>query len=108
MLFNVNTGNPGNPGESFLVSGSSWSACVAYFEGLGKNLVSITTQIESLILNQTGTTIYYAVVLKDNDTNSSQTFIIYDTFDNVILWINSQTDKTLTSIQKTNKQFVSI
>lgn len=108
MLFNVNTGTPGSSGESFLVSGSSWSACVAYFEGLGKNLVSITTTIENLIVNVTGVTTCYSVNLRDIDTNSQHSFIIYDTFDNVILWVNSQTDKSLSSIQKTNKQLVTI
>lgn len=107
MLFNVSTGVSGQPGESFLISGSSWASCVAYFEGLGKNLISIVLTDDIVIKNNTSD-VCFLVSMRDNLTNTAYRYTIYDSFDNVAIWLNSQSDKTIQTLTKQNKQFVTI
>ena len=50
----------------------------------------------------------YNVNLKDNVTMVSLTYLIYDTYSNVISWVNSQSEKSLQNLSYQNRPFVQI
>lgn len=110
MLFNVflKENLQQTPGINLLISGNSWSDCVQYCETLGENIVSINSSLEQLIINDNVLNSQYYVMMIDVITNTRTTYIIFDTLDNVLTWINLQSEKTLQSIQKQNRQFISI
>jgi hypothetical protein len=91
-----------------LISGNTWSSCAAYLEGTGDVISSINIQNQNFIGNNTSSSESYNVGLKDDVTNISSSYIIYDTYDNVISWVNSQTGKRLQNLQYQNIPFVQI
>ena len=91
-----------------LISGNTWSSCSAYLEGTGDVISSINIQKQTLIGNNTSSSESYNVNLKDDVTSMSSSFIIYDTYANVISWVNSQTGKSLQNLQYQNRPFVQI
>lgn len=108
MLLNVITGTQSQSGEAFLISGSSWSSCISYFENLGKTIISVSLNNSTIIPTDITSSLCYMVSLTDTDTNLQQSYIIYDTFENVTNWINSQLDMSVSSINKQIRHFVSI
>ena len=91
-----------------LISGNTWSSCAAYLEGTGDVISSINIQKQNFIGNNTSSSESYNVGLKDDVTSISSSYIIYDTYDNVISWVNSQTGKRLQNLQYQNIPFVQI
>jgi hypothetical protein len=107
MLFNCSIQISGI-GSNKLVSGNTWSSCAAYLEGTGDVISSINIQNQNFIGNNTSSSESYNVGLKDDVTSISSSYIIYDTYDNVISWVNSQTGKRLQNLQYQNIPFVQI
>jgi hypothetical protein len=107
MLFNCSIQISGI-GSNKLVSGNTWSSCAAYLEGTGDVISSINIQKQNFIGNNTSSNESYNLTLKDNVTSTTSSYIIYDTYDNVISWVNSQTGKTLQNLQYQNRVFVQI
>lgn len=105
MLFNVIFSEPN---EQLLISGNSWSSCLAYCEGTGKNIGSISTTSNAVIVNNPSSTICFVVTLKDDTNGEVSAFQIFDTYQNVINWVNTQVGKSLQTLNKQNKQFVAI
>ena len=91
-----------------LISGNTWSSCAAYLEGTGDVISSINIQNQNFIGNNTSSNESYNVSLKDDVTKQSSSYIIYDTYANVISWVNSQTGKILQNLQYQNRPFVQI
>ena len=91
-----------------LISGNTWSSCVAYLEGTGDVISSVNIQNQIFIGNNTSSSESYNVNLKDDVTSMSSSYIIYDTYANVISWVNSQTGKSLQNLQYQNRPFVQI
>jgi hypothetical protein len=91
-----------------LISGNTWSSCAAYLEGTGDAISSINIQNQIFIGNNTSSSESYNVGLKDDVTGMSSSYIIYDTYANVISWVNSQTEKRLQNLQYQNIPFVQI
>lgn len=108
MLFNVYFAKTQSLAESFVISGSSWSECLAYCEGTGKTLQSIQLSNENVLVNNPSLSYAYLVSLRDDVTGTVSNTIIFDTYFNVIAWIDSKTDMSLQSLNKQNKQFVTI
>lgn len=109
MLFNVVLINPDQSRELLLISGSSWSNCLSYAEGTGKEILSIQNQNGSEVtIIGTLTENSYILTLKDNVTLSTSYEIVYSTFGDMILWVQSQTDKTLMSMNIQQRQFVTL
>jgi hypothetical protein len=108
MLFTVSFAQPQSTVENYLISGSTWSECLAYCEGTGKPINSIT--LCSDILVPTNTSLNYSFVfgLRDNVTGDRMVYQVFDTESNVLNWVISQTDKSLISLTKQNKQLVII
>ena len=91
-----------------LISGNTWSSCAAYLEGTGDVIGSINIQNQNFIGNNTSSSESYNVGLKDDVTSISSSYIIYDTYVNVVSWVNSQTGKSLQNLQYQNIPFVQI
>ena len=108
MLFNCGVQPTGASTEVKLISGNTWGECVAYLEGTGDAIQAINVQNVILIPNDTSSSNSYAVTLKDNVTGTQVYYIIYDTYANVISWIQSQTGKTVQTLSYQNRQFVQL
>jgi len=107
MLFNCSLQISGV--NSFkLISGTTWTSCAAYLEGTGDSITSINIQNQNFIGNDTSSSESYNVSLKDDVTSTNSGYIIYDTYANVISWVNSQTGKSLQNLQYQNRPFVQI
>ena len=107
MLFNCSLKISGINSNK-LISGNTWSSCAVYLEGTGDVISSINIQKQTFIGNNTSSSESYNVSLKDDVTSIILSYIIYDTYDNVISWVNSQTGKTLQNLQYQNRTFVQI
>jgi hypothetical protein len=107
MLFSCSLQSSGS-GFNKLVSGSTWTACSAYLEGTGDVISSINIQNQNFIGNNTSSDESYNISLKDNVTSALLTYIIYDTYSNVISWVNSQTGKSLQNLSYQKRPFVQI
>ena len=107
MLFNCSIQISGI-GSNKLVSGNTWSSCASYLEGTGDVISSINAQNQIFIGVNTSSNESYNVSLKDDVTSVMSSYIIYDTYANVISWVNSQTGKSLQNLQYQNRQFVQI
>ena len=107
MLFNVNFKN-GNSFENYTISGDSWSQCVAYCEGTGKSIQTISLNNCELIINNTQTTDSYTISLSNNLTEINKFYMIFDTYQNTLTWIESQSDSSLTSLSYQKRTYISI
>lgn len=107
MLFNVNFKN-GNSFENYAISGTSWSECIAYCEGTGKPIQSISLYNTTLILNDTQSTDCYYVSLSNTLTNLTTFYLIFDTYQNTLTWIESQSDSSLTALTYQKRTYISI
>ena len=66
---------------------------------------SLNEIVNSLMPNNTSLNYNFNVTLKDQSENVSNQ-IIFDTFDNVISWVNSQSGKYLVNLTRNNQSFV--
>jgi hypothetical protein len=107
MLFNCSLQSSGE-GVFKLVSASTWSNCASYLEGTGDVINSISVANQNFIGTNVSSGESYNLSLKDNDGVTVTNYIIYDTFSNVISWVNSQSGKTLRNIQYQLRPFVQI
>jgi hypothetical protein len=109
MLFNLSLKNVDSSIDLLVISGSSWSNCLSYAEGTGKEIQSINLLIvDNIILNNTSLNGLYLIVLKDITTSQTSNNIIYDTLDNSIIWANSQSGKDVINVQYQKRSFVAI
>jgi len=107
MLFNCSLQSSGQ-GVFKLVSASTWSNCASYLEGTEDVINSITSVNQVFIGTNVSSDESYNVSLTDNDSTTITSYIIYDTFSNVISWVNSQSGKTLRNIQYQLRPFIQI
>jgi hypothetical protein len=107
MLFSCSLQSSGS-GLNKLISGNTWTACSEYLEGTGDVISSINIQNQNFIGNNTSSDESYNVSLKDDVTSALLTYIIYDTYSNVISWVNSQTGKSLQNLSYQKRPFVQI
>ena len=109
MLFNVTLKNVDGSLDLLIISGSSWSNCVSYVEGTEKQIVGISALIyDNFILNNSSLSGYYQILLKNESAPESSNTIIYDTFENVSTWAQSQSGKEVTSCQFQKKSYIAI
>jgi hypothetical protein len=110
MNFLVNLSNNNVP-VSKLVNAGSWSSCLAYCEGTGFEINSITqlSSNASVVLNNPSSENCYIVFFQSNTSATSYNYFVFDTdFESLETWINSQTDKTVNSIQLNKKSYVTV
>jgi hypothetical protein len=109
MLFNLTLKSNEGALDLLVVSGSSWSNCLSYAEGTGKEIQAISTVIyDNIILNDTSLSGYYQVLLKGVITPEVLNTVIYDTFENASTWAQGQVNKEVVSLQFQKKSFITI
>ena len=110
MLFNLSFNNVNSTeGSLFIVNASSWSNCLSYAEGTGKEIQGISKLInDDLILNDTSLDGCYQIILKGTTTPEISNTIIYDTFENASTWAQNQSGKEVVSFQFQKKTYVAI
>jgi hypothetical protein len=104
MLFNISYRQQDET-KQLSVSGTSMSNVLVYCDANNITPITISNVNFAVILNQTSLNYCYTVNLSDQNNEQSST-VIYDTFENVITWINSQTGKTTQSLNKIDRAFV--
>ena len=104
MLFNVSYKQQ-NETKQLLVSGASMSNVLVYCDANNLTPLTLSVVTPDILINQPSLEYSYTVNLIDQSDNQSST-IIYDTYNNVISWISSQTGKTVLSLTKQTRGFV--
>ena len=107
MLFNCSLQN-GGIGISRVVSGNTWGDVASYCEGTGMVIQSINIMQQNLIVNDGASTTAYQLSLKDDVTNLVSVYFIFDTYQNVMSWVSSQTGKTLQALSTQKTSFVQL
>jgi hypothetical protein len=109
MLFNLSLKNSDLSVDLLVVSGSSWSNCLAYAEGTEKEIQSIiVSNFDNIILNDTSLSGLYLITLKDMTTQELSNNIIYDTFENSSTWAQNQSNKEVVNITYQKRSFIAI
>jgi hypothetical protein len=110
MNFLVNLSNNNVP-VSRIINANSWSACLAYCEGTEFQINSIT-QLSSnviIVLNEPTSQNCYNVNLKSNSTGTIFVYYVFVTdFNSLETWLAEQTDTTVTTIQLSQKSYVTV
>ena len=91
--------------KQLLISGTNISSVIVYCDANNITPQSINQLPVDVILNNPSLQKSYSVTLQDQSENQLG-YQIYDTFENTISWINSQTGKTVKNISEQNKPFV--
>ena len=106
MIFIINY----RDNTSTTASGDTWSEVVAYAEGTGKEILTITNSYSSeLVLKQSGSSVCYQITMKDNTTNYTFNYQIFETnFESINSWILEQTNKGVLTINKSVRNYVSL
>jgi hypothetical protein len=104
MLINVFYKESSVP-KQLLISGASMASALVYCDANNIIPTSLNEIVNSLMPNNTSLNYNFNVTLKDQSENVSNQ-IIFDTFDNVISWVNSQSGKYLVNLTRNNQSFV--
>jgi hypothetical protein len=107
MNFQVSLGESTSQ-ELRVVIANSWSTCLAYCEGVGSKLNSITElNTMNMVVVDSGTTNCYQVNLKSGSVTSNN-MVWASTYSSFNTWIDNQVDVELTTLQFTNKLYVTL
>ena len=97
----------GSPTTIKIINAPSWSSCLAYCEGTGLVVNSISLMSTQIIVNDESTTNCYSVSLISNTTNLPSTYCVFDTdYNSLQNWINSQTEKSVKAIILNQQSYV--
>lgn len=93
------------------INANSWSSCLAYCEGTGFEINSISSLSSNVnvVLNNPASENCFTVLFISKETNASSNYFVFDTnFESLQTWLNTQTDKTVVSIQTNKKSYVTV
>jgi hypothetical protein len=110
MNFLVNLSNNNVP-VSKLINANSWSSCLAYCEGTELQINSIVQLASNVtvVLNEPTSQNCYNVNLKLNSTGAIFNYYVFTTdFNSLETWLAEQTDTTVSSIQLSQKSYVTV
>ena len=97
----------GSPTVTKIINAPSWSSCLAYCEGTGLGIVSISTYNGTIIINDDTTNNCYNVSLLSEGTRVNTNYLVFDTDYNTLqTWINAQTGKTVLGLSVSEKSYV--
>jgi hypothetical protein len=97
----------GSPTATKIINAPSWSSCLAYCEGTGLGILSITSYNGQIIVNDDTTSNCYSVSLISDTTKVVSSYQVFDTDYNTLqTWINAQTGKTVIGITLSEKSYV--
>jgi hypothetical protein len=107
MLFSLSYKNASNEQFTVNLSGSNMSSAILYCDSNNFTPYQISYLLnQNLLLNNPSTTECYSVGLKDTSTDNSTSYLIYDTFENVNNWIQSQSNKQVSVISLQDRAFI--
>jgi len=91
-----------------VINTNSWSTCLAYCEGVGSSINSIN-EIDSInmVIVDSGATGCYQVTLK-NGSVTSTSMVWASTYSSFNAWLDNQVDVELTTLQFSNKLYVTV
>jgi len=90
------------------ISGTSWNEVVSYCETTQLTLKSINISQQNVIINDTQQQTLYNLGVKDEITKFISQYTIYDSYTNVLNWINNQQEKRLVTLSSQKIEFVKI
>jgi hypothetical protein len=94
--------------EQRIINAPSWSTCLAYCEGVGKDIQSIILIPTSIIvLHDLNTTNCYTTVIKINEV-ISQYVVWANDFESFTTWLNTLSNPIIQSITNQNKLYVTV
>jgi len=109
MLFTVSAKNIDQSLDLYAISATSWSNCVSYVEGTGKEIQSISSLVvDNIILNNASLNDMFQITLKDTTTQEISNNFIFDTFENASTWAQNQSNKEVANIQYQKRSFIAI
>ena len=96
------TGTP----QQYIVSANTWSSCLAYCEGTGKEIQSIGTLSKvTFFPNVSGTNSYQ--VTCSNAQGDLKNLVVWETnVDSLLTWLDSQGYNSIKTIQQSDKSYV--
>ena len=107
MLFSLSYKNASNEQFAVYLSGTNMSSVILYCDSNNFTPLQVSYQLnQNLLLNNPSTTECYSVGLKDTSTDNSTSYLIYDTFENVNNWIQSQSNKQVSVISLQDRAFI--
>ena len=95
-------------GVNKFISGDSWNDVVSYCQTTQMTLMSISVSQQNIMVNDTQQQTLYNLGIKDEITKVISNYTIYDSYTNVLNWINSQSEKTLVSLTSQKIEFIQI
>jgi len=105
MLFSVSYKNNQNEQGMFILSANTWDEVLVYCSTQSYSPENIMISTWNLIVSGPLTQAY-SFSLKDNTTGTLESYLMYDTYDNVILWISNQSNKTVQNMTIQQKPLV--
>jgi hypothetical protein len=97
-----------NDGSSDLITGTTWGQAVAYAEGTGKQISTLTNTPNTIVVLE-NTNVCYNVILKDPAVQQPLNYFVFESnLNNVFTWINNQSGKTLVNLGKQEKTIVTL
>lgn len=94
-----------------ILNADSWSSCIAYCEGTGFDINNITllSSNATVVLNNPSSQNCFIILFVSKETNVTYNYFVFDTdFENLQTWLNTQTDKTVLSIQTNKYSYVTV
>lgn len=106
MLFNVSYRNSQNVTLQLNVSASSISNVILYCDSNNISPLNLTVvNSVEIVLNSPSSQDMYQVSLT-NESGDQSFYFVYDTWNNLLTWISSQSGKSVQSLNKQNRPFV--
>jgi hypothetical protein len=97
----------GSPTVTKIINAPSWSSCIAYCEGTGLGVISVSLYSGQIVINDETTTNCYTITLLSDTTRVSTTYLVFDTdYNTVQTWINAQTNKSVLGLSVSEKSYV--
>jgi hypothetical protein len=94
--------------EQRIINAPSWSTCLAYCEGAGKDIQSIQLIPTSIIvLHDLNTTNCYTTVIKINEVITQYVVWVHN-FESFTTWLNTLSNPIIQSITNQNKLYVTV
>jgi hypothetical protein len=108
MLFLCSFTNDTGVGIYKYISGNSWNDVISYSQTTQMNLKSISVSHQNIIINDTQQQTLFNLGIRDEITKFISNYIIYDSYTNILNWINNQSEKTLVTLTTQKIEFIQI
>jgi hypothetical protein len=108
MLFLCSFTNNTGIGINKYISGNSWNELISYCQTSQMTLMSVNVSQQNIIINNTQQQTLFNLGIKDEITKFVSHYTIYDSYTNVLNWINNQSGKSLVTLSSQKIEFIQI